>query len=101
MPPQPWREIDAHGISVVESDCVSRSVSASESCSRAAFSLLLKHTQNVPLGPKSRLQMPVTFTPHDMKSYQARCTVSVRREDGLAWDYAQQNGYIRPLATLI
>jgi len=67
---------------VLESDCSSQS----------AFSVLLKRQHNIALGPKSTLQMPVTFTPHEMRAYQARLTVSVKREDGLAWDCIQQNG---------
>jgi len=58
-------------------------------CSESPFSLLLKSQQNIPLGPRGSLQIPVTFAPHEMKSYQQRCTVSMRREDGLAWDAAQ------------
>ena len=65
-------------------------------CTEASpFSLLLKSQQNIRVGPKGCLQMPVTFAPHEMRSYQLRCTVSMRREDGLTWDElsaCQHNG---------
>ena len=57
-------------------------------CSGSPFSLLLKSQRNVPLGPRGALQIPITFAPHEMRSYQQRCTVSMRREDGLTWDAA-------------
>ena len=50
------------------------------------FCLLLKSERNVPLGPKSSLQIPVTFGPCEMRTYEVRCTVSLRREDGMPWD---------------
>ena len=80
-----------------ESECSRGAKSNTDESADSPFCLLLKSTQNVPLGPRSTLQMPVTFAPHEMRMYQVRCTVSVRREDGLAWDdfscrSNQQNG---------
>jgi len=50
------------------------------------FTLLLKSQRNVALGPRSSLQIPITFAPTEMRTYQARCSVLARREDGLMWD---------------
>jgi len=57
-----------------------------DEANESPFCLLLKSRQNIPLGPKKTFQIPVTFAPHQMRAYQSRCTVSVRREDGLTWD---------------
>lgn len=51
------------------------------------FCLLLKHSQAVRLGPKSTLDVPISFAPEDMTMSEALCTVSIMKEDGSSWPY--------------
>ena len=51
------------------------------------FCLLLKHTEGLRVGPKSTMEIPLSFTPEDMKLYEATVTVRVRKEDGAIWHY--------------
>ena len=53
----------------------------------SAFCLLLKHTTNIPVAPKSTLDIPLTFAPDNMNLHEALCVVSVRRENGETWKY--------------
>jgi len=55
------------------------------------FCLLLKSEQGIPLGPKCTVQIPVSFLPQDMCTYQAQIVVSVCREDGQRWDTGREN----------
>ena len=50
------------------------------------FCLLLKQTEaGIRLGPKSTLDIPVSFAPEDMRRFEAECVVTVRKEDGSTW----------------
>ena len=51
------------------------------------FCLLLKHSTAVRLGPKTTLDIPVSFAPEEMKKYEGVVTVKVRQENGSAWTY--------------
>ncbi|XP_074645875.1 cilia and flagella-associated protein 47-like isoform X2 [Tubulanus polymorphus] len=53
----------------------------------SAFCLLLKNDTNVRVGPKSTLDIPVSFAPDDMILYEALCVLNVRRYDGSNWKY--------------
>ncbi|XP_010226131.1 PREDICTED: putative uncharacterized protein CXorf30 homolog [Tinamus guttatus] len=52
-----------------------------------AFSLLLKQTQGIALGPRGRLDIPVLFIPNTMKLYEAQVVIHVMRENGENWPY--------------
>lgn len=65
----------------------------------ATFCVHLKCQRDIPVGPRSTLQIPLTFAPREMANYQQRCVVTARREDGLVWDHqlcaaAQHNGSV-------
>ncbi|CAH1800026.1 unnamed protein product [Owenia fusiformis] len=51
------------------------------------FCLLLKHSNGIRLGPKSTLDIPVSFAPEEMSMFEALCVVAVRKEDGGSWHY--------------
>ena len=51
------------------------------------FCLLLKHSTAVRLGPKTTLDIPISFAPEEMKKYDGIVAVKVRREDGSPWIY--------------
>ena len=51
------------------------------------FCLLLKHNTAVRLGPKTTLDIPISFAPEEMKKYDGVVTVKVRKEDGSPWIY--------------
>ena len=53
----------------------------------SVFCLLLKQKESIRIGPKSTLDIPVSFAPADMKLYEALCALSVRRADGRSWQY--------------
>lgn len=46
-----------------------------------AFCLLLKENNDILLKPQEVLDIPLTFIPHCMKSYEATVTVSIQRYD--------------------
>ena len=50
------------------------------------FRLLLKKYQNVRLGPKSTLDIPISFAPEEMRLYEALCIVTMTSVDGNGWD---------------
>ena len=54
---------------------------SSENSNELAFCLLLKRNDGILLRPQEILDIPVTFTPHCMKSYEATVTVSIQRYD--------------------
>lgn len=54
---------------------------SSENSSELAFCLLLKRNDGILLRPQEILDIPVTFSPHCMKSYEATVTVSIQRYD--------------------
>lgn len=56
------------------------------------FSLLLKHIQGVRVGPKSRLDIPISFAPEDMYKYEAVCTITVCKEDRSPWQHVPASG---------
>ncbi|XP_048239518.1 cilia and flagella-associated protein 47-like isoform X3 [Haliotis rufescens] len=59
------------------------------------FCLLLKHNTGLRVGPKSTLDIPISFAPNQMRKYVGLCTVIVHKEDGTAWQYVptDANGY--------
>lgn len=52
------------------------------------FCLLLKHNSNIRVGPKSTLDIPVSFAPVEMRMYEALCTVVVQQENEEKWVYS-------------
>ena len=54
---------------------------SSENSNELAFCLLLKRNDGILLKPQEIIDIPVTFTPHCMKSYEATVTVSIQRYD--------------------
>ena len=54
---------------------------SSENSNELAFCLLLKRNGAILLKPQEIVDIPVTFTPHCMKSYEATVTVSIQRYD--------------------
>jgi hypothetical protein len=50
------------------------------------FCLLLRSQQNIVIGPKSTLQIPISFAPQAMCTYHMECVVSASREDGTCWE---------------
>ena len=56
------------------------------------FSLLLKNMKTaLRVGPKSTLDIPVSFAPTEMRKYEALCTVIVTKEDGTPWDFVPKD----------
>lgn len=53
----------------------------SEHFNESAFCLLLKQDKGILLKPQDILDIPLTFTPTAMKSYEATVTVSIQRYD--------------------
>ncbi len=51
------------------------------------FCLLLKFNQDIRLGPKSTIEIPISFAPEDMRMFEALVTVAVRKEDSSPWRY--------------
>jgi hypothetical protein len=49
------------------------------------FCLLLKDISSIRLGPKSILDLPISFSPEEMRMFEAECIVNVRQEDGSTW----------------
>jgi hypothetical protein len=50
------------------------------------FCLLLQSQNNIAVGPQATIQIPVSFLPQHMCTYQAVIVVAARREDGYCWD---------------
>ncbi|XP_078698604.1 cilia- and flagella-associated protein 47-like isoform X8 [Branchiostoma floridae x Branchiostoma belcheri] len=69
---------------------ISESVIKQSITTESAFCLLLKHPHNIHLAPRATLDLPLTFAPNRMELHEAVCVVSVRREDGLSWKFAEQ-----------
>ncbi|XP_074066731.1 cilia- and flagella-associated protein 47 [Macrotis lagotis] len=57
----------------------------------SGFSLTLKKTQEIPLPPNGKLDIPVLFVPHIMKLYEAMLIVEVVRENGEYWPYDNED----------
>ena len=56
------------------------------------FSLLLKNMKTaLRVGPKSTLDIPVSFAPMEMRKYEALCTVVVTKEDGTPWEFVPKD----------
>ena len=56
------------------------------------FSLLLKNMKTaLRVGPKSTLDIPVSFAPTEMKKYEALCTVVVTKEEGTPWEFVPKD----------
>ena len=51
------------------------------------FCLLLKHNQELRLGPKTTLDIPISFAPEEMQKYEAVLKVKLRQESGEPWRY--------------
>ena len=51
------------------------------------FCLLLKYNQAMRLGPKSTIDIPISFAPEDMRMFEAIITVIVKKEDNQTWKY--------------
>ena len=51
------------------------------------FRLLLKKSISVRIGPKSTIEIPISFAPEEMRMYEALCVVSVKTLDGSGWKY--------------
>ena len=60
------------------------------------FCLLLKQNKGLRLGPKSSLDIPLSFAPEDMRMFEATITVSVSKTDRSSWLYicTDENGYV-------
>ncbi|XP_013416633.1 cilia- and flagella-associated protein 47 isoform X1 [Lingula anatina] len=57
------------------------------------FCLLLKNKSGIRVGPKSTLDIPVSFAPEEMKMYEALCVAVIRKEDGSSWHYNVPESY--------
>ena len=55
------------------------------------FSLLMKQTEDIEIGPKSVLDIPISFSPDDMSKKEAIVTIAIRRRDGGNWQYEFEN----------
>ncbi|XP_044525149.1 cilia- and flagella-associated protein 47 [Gracilinanus agilis] len=51
------------------------------------FNFTLKQTQEIPLSPKGKLDIPVLFIPHIMKLYEAMVIVQIVRANRQYWPY--------------
>ena len=51
------------------------------------FRLLLKRSSKVRVGPKSTIDIPISFAPEEMRMYEAMCVVTVTNLDGSGWKY--------------
>ena len=54
---------------------------------KSPFCLLLRNAIALSLGPKSTVDIPVSFAPEDMRRFDSYITVSMQKEDGAPWDY--------------
>ncbi len=52
---------------------------------KSPFCLLMKQKEGIHLGPKNMLDIPISFSPEDMKKFQAECVLTVTKEDGGEW----------------
>ena len=61
------------------------------------FCLLLKQNKGLRLGPKASLEIPLSFTPEDMRMFEATVSVSVTKLDRSSWPYicTDENGCAR------
>ena len=58
-----------------------------EPSTTSPFCLLMKNDRGVRIGPKSILDIPVSFAPENMKMSEAIVILTVRKENGNAWKY--------------
>ncbi|KAL8606797.1 hypothetical protein ACOMHN_049626 [Nucella lapillus] len=64
------------------------------------FSLMLKNLKApIRVGPKSTMDIPISFAPSEMRKYDALCTVIVTKEDGSCWDYLPKDDQGYPLSS--
>lgn len=49
------------------------------------FCLLLKDPVGLHLGPKSILDLPISFSPEEMRMSEAECVIILHQEDGTKW----------------
>ncbi|XP_076467202.1 cilia and flagella-associated protein 47-like [Babylonia areolata] len=67
---------------------------------QSPFSLLLKNVRaSIRVGPKSTLDIPVSFAPSEMRKYDALCTVVVTKEDATPWDFVPKDEHGYPLSS--
>ena len=58
------------------------SISSNES---QVFNILLDNLQNIHVGPKAVLDIPVVFTPNELKRFEVSLVVTARREARMSW----------------
>ena len=51
------------------------------------FSLLLKQNKGLRLGPKATVEVPVSFAPTDVRSFEATLSIVIHKEDATGWPY--------------
>ena len=49
------------------------------------FNILLDKLQNLHVGPRGVLDIPIVFTPNELRRYDVRLIVSARREARMSW----------------
>ncbi|XP_064627283.1 cilia- and flagella-associated protein 47-like isoform X2 [Lineus longissimus] len=74
-------------VSLLDKDQQNDIVFNNELREESPFCLLLKQKQEIRVGPKSTLDIPVSFAPDEMRLYEAVCSLAVRRADGRSWQY--------------
>ena len=72
---------------ITEKDDLRTSVTSQNSGRAPPFCLLLRQALGLRLGPKTTLDIPISFAPEDMRMIEAMCTVVLRREDDESWKY--------------
>ncbi|BFZ09423.1 hypothetical protein BsWGS_12463 [Bradybaena similaris] len=78
-------------VSIVDNDQDYGSPTETQPSLESPFKLLLKHSSGIRVGPKSSLEIPVSFAPSECVNYQAYCWVVMRREDGQNWSFAPKD----------
>ena len=53
--------------------------------SEDAFNILLNNLENICINSKSSLDIPIVFTPSEMKRYNINLVIASRREAGMNW----------------
>ena len=49
------------------------------------FNIILKTMQNIHVRPKGTLDIPIVFTPKELRKYEVNLVVSARREARMSW----------------
>ncbi|XP_066033096.1 cilia- and flagella-associated protein 47 [Chamaea fasciata] len=71
---------------------LSASVLSQATCKESVFQLMVKQPQGIRLAPKEKVEVPVLFTPAEMKIYKAVVVIHVMRENGENWPYKATAG---------